>query len=173
MYGLILMETGDAKDAIVPLRRATALDPMSAEAHYRLALALMQSGRGDQALDPLLATIHLNPNSPEPMAMLAWLLATYPDAKLRHGSDAMYFAERANALAKSSPRFMRVLAAAYAESGEFAQAAKAATDAAQIADASGDVALTTELQAAAARYRAGEATRDASLAGADSGAAIP
>ncbi len=173
MYGTALLQFDQPQAAIAPLHRATTLDPRLADAQYRLGLALMRSGRGELAIAPLMTAVNLAPSSPEPMSKLAWLLATYPDAKLRSGSDAVYLANRANELVKSSPRFLSVLAAAYAEQKQFDRAAKTASDAAEMADATGDIALRTSMQAAAAQYRAGEPTRDPTLAGADASDAIP
>lgn len=169
MYGTLLIEANRPADAVPALQRAIALEPTLADAHLRLGIAQMRSGHGRQAIEPLMNALKLEPNSPEALAKLGWLLSTYPDAKLRRGEEALALAERANQLSKSSPQFLSVLAAAYAEQKQFPQAAKTAREASELAEIQGDFALSTKLQAAVTQYRAGEATRDASLAGADVG----
>lgn len=54
---------------------------------------------------------------------LAWLLATSNEPQIRDGTNAVAFAERAVAATqRKAPSFLDTLAAAYAESGEFAKA---------------------------------------------------
>ena len=54
---------------------------------------------------------------------LAWLLATYPDAKSRDGAEAVQLAERGCALTdRRIPALLDTLAVAYAEAGDFARA---------------------------------------------------
>jgi tetratricopeptide (TPR) repeat protein len=60
---------------------------------------------------------------PQDLNELAWLLATSDDPKVRDGSNAVVFAERAVALTKrKDPEIMDTLAAAYAEAGQFEKA---------------------------------------------------
>src|SRR5205823_2524574 len=107
-------------------------------AFFRLGTALMQSGHGDLATGPLLKASQLLPNSPEPLARLAWVLATHPDDELRRGSDALFLAGRANDLAKSSSaQALDALAAALAEQRQFDQAAQTAEKARLLAERSG------------------------------------
>jgi TPR repeat protein len=59
----------------------------------------------------------------ESMNSLAWSLATSMDPKLRDGSNAVKFAERAVAArSPKDPNMLDTLAAAYAEAGEFPKA---------------------------------------------------
>ncbi len=66
---------------------------------------------------------------------LAWILATYHDEKIRNGIEAVYFAE---ILCENSnykdPGHLYVLAAAYAEAGQFERAVTTAGKALELAD---------------------------------------
>jgi tetratricopeptide (TPR) repeat protein len=61
--------------------------------------------------------------SSQTLNQLAWRLATAPDAKLRSGSNAVSYAERAVAQTnRKHVSYLDTLAAAYAETGQFAKA---------------------------------------------------
>lgn len=173
-YGTLLLELGQPARAIEPLQRAAALDPGLAEAHYRLGVAFMRTGRGADALTPLMTALSLDPRSPAIMTQLAWVLATHPDQKLRSGDDAAYFAGAAVELTQSTaPDVLDALAAAQAELGQFDRAVGTATRALSLARETHHEALVAKIEQRLERYRAHQAMRDATLVGADGGAAIP
>jgi tetratricopeptide (TPR) repeat protein len=67
--------------------------------------------------------VKLAPRSPDPLETLAWTLATYPRAELRDGREAVELAQRACALTQNpGAQRLATLAAAWAETGEFAKA---------------------------------------------------
>jgi hypothetical protein len=95
---------------------------------------------------------------------LAWVLATSPDTSTRDGASAVAFAQRASDLAGgSNPMILRTLAAAYAESGQYARAMETASQGAQAAAAQSNSALAEELRRNAAAYGKGLPMRDSSL----------
>jgi tetratricopeptide (TPR) repeat protein len=174
MRGSLLLETGRAQEATKSFARAAAIEPHNGEVRYRLGLALMESGHGRQAVDPLLAAVRLRPNDPEPLAHLAWVLATYPDKHLRRADDAMFLASRAAELTEDkSADALDVLAAAQAEKRDFAHAAETADRAEKIARDQGNAELADQIAARAAIYRSGQPVRDSSLAGADGSELLP
>jgi len=62
-------------------------------------------------------------NNPAVLNNLAWILATARKSELRNGGEAVRLATRAVAVTdRRVPRFIRTLAAAYAESGQYATA---------------------------------------------------
>jgi len=66
---------------------------------------------------------------------LAWILATAPDDKFRNGTRAVQLAKKADLLANGSNSiFVRTLAAAYAEAGQFAEAIQNAQRALDLAN---------------------------------------
>jgi hypothetical protein len=73
---------------------------------------------------------------------------------LRSGSQAVELATQANPLAGSrNPIFLRTLAAAYAENGQFSRAAEIATSAMELADTQRNRALAQALRNEIALYQ--------------------
>jgi len=61
---------------------------------------------------------------------LAWYLATYPDSEVRDGRTAVAYAEKAVAATRRTyASYLDTLAAAYAETGDFANAVRIQTEA--------------------------------------------
>ena len=88
---------------------------------------------------------------------LAWVLATSPDAKLRNGRRAIELATRACELSKYKLAYiLSTLAAAYAETGDFAAARKWSAKAVEIGDKEHDESLQKEQ----ASYRANKPWRE-------------
>jgi tetratricopeptide (TPR) repeat protein len=174
LEGVLLLESNRPADAVAQLARAAMLSPNHAETQYHLGLALMQSGQGHSAVEPLMNAVQLSPTSPDPMIRLAWLLATHPDPRLRHGEEALYFAVRADELTgHKSPQALDALAAAQAERLQFDQAAQTALKASQLAKDSGNTELSSQIDQRIQGYRANRSTRDATLAGVDSDPILP
>ena len=168
LLGRLLLETGKPAEAIDALARAVAIAPGFEDSHYQLGLALMATGRGAEAAGEFMAALQRSPNSPHVMAKLAWVLATHPDDKLRRGEDAVFLANRANVLTKSTnPEILDALAAALAEQQQFDDAATTAAQAATLARKAKDEKLAAEIESRAVQYRTRSAVRDLSLAGAD------
>ena len=84
-----------------------------------------------------------------PIALrLAWLLSTTPDDGLRNGEEALLLASAVNEKLKSQDaKTLDVLAVAYAETGRFDQAVKAAHKAYKLAASSQQTDLADEIQA--------------------------
>lgn len=98
--------------------------------------------------------VRLNPDSPESLNNLACLLATAPDPKLRNGPEAVHLAEKACELTGSShPIMLSTLAAAYAQSGRFADAVAAAEKACRLAEAQADAELLSRTKHFLELYR--------------------
>jgi len=75
------------------------------------------------ALSDFEESLRLNPNHAPAYNSLAWLLATTSDARFRDGKRALESAKKACELTShQTPEYLSVLAAAYAETGQFDQA---------------------------------------------------
>ena len=86
---------------------------------------------------------------------LAWLLATSSDSSLRNGSEAVLLAEQADSESSRSenhPVVLRILAAAYAESGRFGDAKQTAQKALREAEIQGNSTLSNVLRDEIALY---------------------
>jgi tetratricopeptide (TPR) repeat protein len=125
--GNVLLGRGKSGDALQHFREALRLDPMNAEAHYNVGSMLRARGDFAAALVLFRQALQLRPDWLPAVASLAWLLATAPDAALRDADQAIQFAERAADLTgRQDASAMDVLAAAYAEAGQFDRAIAAA-----------------------------------------------
>jgi tetratricopeptide (TPR) repeat protein len=116
-------------------------------------IGLADSENGSPALQE---TISIASDSPFIMSDLAWLLATYPDAAVRNGKEAVRLAERtlATAGAEQSPTVLSTAAAAYAETGRFAEAIAKAEQALVLARATGNTSMATLSENLLASFRA-------------------
>jgi Tfp pilus assembly protein PilF len=129
-------------DAVSNLDAAARLIPAMPEAHLLLARALAGSRQTGRAIAEFRATLGLNPNQPEALNQLAWILATAADPGLRNGAEAVQMAERAcSATSLQQPVYLDTLAAAYAEEGNFDQAARAVQRAGELAGLRGETNL--------------------------------
>jgi tetratricopeptide (TPR) repeat protein len=134
--GSLQLERGNAPEAVVHLTEAVRLDPQSGEALYGL-------GRADRAVDDRAGAIQnfrraldLRTNWAPVISDLAFLLAASPEDNLRNGTEALRLAQLANALTGGrDPAALDVLAAAYAETGQFDSAVQMAQVAVQSAPA--------------------------------------
>ncbi len=125
-------------------------DPVMAVADYNEALRLESEnvaalqGRGyayflrkdfARASSDFSEAVRCQPDSAEALNRLAWLLAVCPEAGKRDGKRAVEIARHACSLTKNeSPFFLDTLAAALAESGDFAEAVKTQNQALELAN---------------------------------------
>jgi tetratricopeptide (TPR) repeat protein len=159
--GYALLQKGRVEESFAHLQRALEIDPDYIAAHFNLANTLLQMGRVDEAVSHLQKVLSTDPNDPEAQKNMAWVLATWPEVRIRDGAQAVELAERANQLTESrDPITGATLAAAYAETGRFPDAIRTAEAALQLAADSGNVALTELIRAQIELYRSGHPYRD-------------
>jgi len=153
--GLVLSRRGDAEGAIREWRSALELDPKCAEAHASLGDALSVQGRTAEALEHWRDAIQLQPNDAPTLRRAAWVLATSPDAAIRNGDQALAFAVRAVEISGGKDaRMLDTLAAAYAEKGQFADAALTARRALERAAQENQPALEDDIRMRIPLYEA-------------------
>jgi tetratricopeptide (TPR) repeat protein len=129
--GLVLDRKGDADQAIGQWHKALDIDPHYAPAHDSLGDALY--ARGDVA--GALAHWNVGTNDAAVLRRAAWTLATYPDASIRDGHQAVALAVRALEISGGKDaKVWDTLAAAYAEAGRFGDATPAAKRALALAE---------------------------------------
>ena len=160
-FGSVLLAQGLAREAIPHLEKAVQIRPGAADYHCKLGDACRQAGRAAEAISQYEKALQILPRHVKAASSLAWMLASNPDPSLRNGARAVQLALLADQLSGGQdPGLIGVLAAAYAETGDFAKAAAAARRALQLAGAESDAALAGVLRAQLASYSAGLPIRD-------------
>lgn len=114
---------GDWAKAMADFEKAVKLDPQSGAALNSRAVLRRKSGEFDKALQDHYQALTISPWLWQGMADLAWLLATCPDDKYRDGAKAVQIAEQAVRY-RITPDTLDALAAAYAETKDYARAVK-------------------------------------------------
>ncbi len=116
--------------------------------------ALLRQAKIGEAIAHYETALKIAPDSTSTLNNLAWALSTSPDASLRNGARALSLAEKADHLAGGkNPVFIRTMAAAYAEGGQFKEAMASAHRALQLALAQQNVDLARNLGKDLAFYR--------------------
>jgi tetratricopeptide (TPR) repeat protein len=142
-----LLRKGQFDEALFHLEKALELNPNYADARNNLGTALSQKGDMRDAIAQWKKTLQIEPNNLEANCNLAWVLATFPDASIRDGTNAIEFAKRALQISGgNNARISRLVAAAYAENGRFPEAIEAAQNALRLAAAQGNSSLARTLE---------------------------
>ncbi|MFL6519262.1 MAG: tetratricopeptide repeat protein [Chthoniobacterales bacterium] len=159
--GHALLLVGRVEESAAYLEKALEIDPNDAGTRSNLANTLLQMGRIDEAIAELRRVLALKPDDAEAQKNMAWVLATSPDDRIRDGIKAVELAERANKLTLNrDPIVGTTLAAAYAETGRFADAIRTAEAALKGAEDSGNVVLANAIRAQILLYRSDQPSRD-------------
>ena len=157
-FASALLRKGRTDEAIVHYEKALRLDPDSADAHVNLGIALLGKGRVRDAMDEYRKALQISPDNVAALSNLAWLLATSGDASLRNGSEAVVLAEHAESASSRSDTHaavLRILAAAYAEAGDFIEAKETVQRALESAKIQGNSVLVGTLQGELSLYDLG------------------
>ncbi len=162
--GTALFQKGDLDGAIAEWRTTLSIHPFDAGAHTSLGNALVQEGWLSEAVDHYEKALQSEPDSILPLNNLAWVMSTGPDDSLRNNEIAVQLATKANQLSKeSNPVFIRTLAAAYAQAGQFEKAIETARRALEQANAQGVHDLASQIQEELDLYQRRTPLRDPSL----------
>jgi tetratricopeptide (TPR) repeat protein len=154
--GAALYQKGNLDGAIEQYRQALHSDPHSSMARINLDNALLQKESPNDLLTQIQTPPQIKPETLEIQNDLAWVLATAPQASLRNGNHAIGLAQQANQLAGGkNPAYLRTLAAAFAETGRFADARENAQKAIDLARAAGQTNLVEQITAELKLYTAG------------------
>src|SRR2546423_3912505 len=162
-YGLALALSQQRKidEAIEHWQRSLEIQPDNTDARNYLGTALAGIGRTREAIEQWQQTLAFDSDNGNAANNLAWVLATSPDPTLRDGAKAVAYAKRATQLpGGDNPLVYRTLAAAYAENRQFAEAISAAEHAKQLAQATGNSALVSELDRCIELFRQQQTLRE-------------
>jgi len=154
LLGNDFLEKARTDDAIAAYEQALKSRPAYPEVQNNIGFALLQKGRPSEAIAHWQNALAIQSDSVDSLNNLAWILATFPDAWIRNGSQALTLAERANQLSgNKNPAVLRTLAAACAENGRFTEARVIAERGFQLANAQEKPALANILEGDIALYR--------------------
>jgi tetratricopeptide (TPR) repeat protein len=120
--GDALSRAGRPAQALPEYTEIVRLNPRAGEARFSYAMALVRLKRYREARDSLADAVRLQPDQPQLRHALARLLAAAPDDSVRDGRQALAILQQVMAIDKST-LVGETLAMAYAETGDFAQAA--------------------------------------------------
>jgi len=152
--GNVLFAKGRIDEAIADWEKTLQIQPNDADAHTCLGNALLRQGSLKEAIAHYEKALALAPKDPHSRNNIAWVLATSSDASIRDGARAVEFAREAVEFSNSEdPKFLRTLAAAYAESSRFSEAVLTAKRGVQTATMQGKSAFAHVLERDIALYR--------------------
>jgi protein O-mannosyl-transferase len=160
----LLLRQGRLPEAIVHCEAALKIRPNNAEAHNNLALALSRTGHISDAVAHWRRSLQIHPGNLNARCNLAWVLSTAPDSAIRDGGQAVELVEPiASGGGHGNVSVLRILGAAYAESGQYNKAIDAVNRALRLIGAQGNSALAEDLRVGLASYEANQPLRDPSL----------
>jgi len=145
----VLLRIGRTDEAMAHYQKVLELSPDNADARANLGSVFLAKGRVRDAIAQYRDVLRITPDNMTAQSNLAWLLATAADPSIRNGSEAVLLAERAESEGSRSenhPIVLRILAAAYAETGRFVEAKKTAEQALQAAQIQGNSTLSSALR---------------------------
>jgi hypothetical protein len=160
-----LLKKGHLAEAMVEYRKLLEIEPGNVETRNTLGTALIQQGMLREAIDQWQDVLAIQPENGNAASNLAWVFATCPENSIRDGTRAVELGERALRISSGKIAMIyKVLAAAYAESGRFAEAVETAQRGTELATTQGIPALAAELESNIALYQSGRPLRDPSIA---------
>ncbi len=145
--GIVHQRLQKTDDAVADFTAALKLNPKYVDALGNRAFAYRRSGAYQKAVADLEQAVKLSPLTYEATNDLAWLLATCPDERFRQPERALQLAKAACEMTEYQQwNTLDTLAAALAESGQFAEASKWAATAAEKAPEKERVRLQGHLE---------------------------
>jgi tetratricopeptide (TPR) repeat protein len=146
--GTIFDQQGDASSAAAEYQQALRLNPRYGPAHQRLGMQLERQGQWRAAAQAYRRALQGPVPSVDTARRLAWLLATSPDSSLRNGPMALDMARQcATTTRHADAEVLSTLAAAYAATGDFANAVKWQAEALRLSPAQDQPRHQTRLEA--------------------------
>ena len=128
--GKALFSENHISEAIIEWNRVLEIQPGDSQTHGLLGIAFFRDNQYQQAVNHFALSLKYNPADWFARAQVAWLLATCPSNEVRNGTLAIEMAKPLLEGSKQeSARAADILAAAYAEAGDYSNAVKYAEQA--------------------------------------------
>ncbi len=159
--GVFLLQHGKPEEAAGHFAAAIDGRPDFAEAHRRLAQALSELHKSKEAIFHYQEALRLKPDFADALNELAWILSTNPESGLRSGVKALQLARRACELTRNQqPVYLITLSAAWAETGQFADAIASAQRAGILAQTAGQRGIAAKAQELLKFYQSDQPFRE-------------
>ncbi|HQU72129.1 MAG TPA: tetratricopeptide repeat protein [Calditrichia bacterium] len=159
--GVVCYRTGRTLTAIKLAQKARSLSPEFPDVYLNLGTYFREMRRYSEARDAFEKGLVLAEEDLRFAYQLSWLLASAPENALRDGPRALELAQQvANRSGSGNPSVLDALAAAYAETGQFARAVESAGRARMLALSQGRDQLAGEIALRIKGYESGRAYRE-------------
>ncbi|MFH0983872.1 MAG: tetratricopeptide repeat protein [Planctomycetota bacterium] len=154
---MVLGQSGSPSEMAESLRQALASAPQDAGVRVQLFEAMIRLDRPAEAVTVMEEGLKLAPTDLSLSSTLAWFYATCPRPEFRNGAEAVSRAEFVcRQTSAPDPRYLDILAAAYAEAGRFGEAIATLQQAIGMVERNGPAEVLPELQKRLALYQSGE-----------------
>ena len=120
--GMARYYKGDLDQAIADYTLALKNKPDLLEVYTSRGVAFFNKGDYQRAQKDLDLALEKRPDDANAINQKAWMLSVSPDSRYRDGKKALALARKAINI-KTSPNYLDTLAAAYAENGQYKEAA--------------------------------------------------
>jgi len=158
--GKIFVQAGRLDDAIRACEEALKIRPDFVRAAINRADLLEKTNRQMEAVSAYRALLPNIEVGAIAAVQLVLLLATHPNAKIRNGVEALQIARKlCESRQYQDPYYLDLLAAAFAETGQFEQATRTMQRAIELAHSAGNPTLVGQFEARQKQYARGEPLR--------------
>ena len=162
--GTTLFKKGDVNGAIEEWQKVLSVQPGDPETLTNIGNAFALKQMLVEAIQHYENALQSDPESERASNNLAWILSTAPDPSFRDGAKAVELAKNANRISNNkNPFYIRTLATAYAEAGQFDAAIETASRAAEEADAQEQHDFAAQIREEMSLYQRHTPLRDPSL----------
>ena len=152
--GNVLLAQQKIPQATAEYETVLRLAPDFSEARNQLGFISSMQGKTADAVASFRQTLKLDPHDVNALNTLAWILATHREAAFRNGVEAVQLAEQAVQQTRGADaRSLDTLAAAYAETGRFADAVKREEEALEQVQSAGRNNLVAPVSARLQLYK--------------------
>ena len=156
-----LFEIGQIKEAIDYIEKTIRLNPNDPHYYLNFGMIFIRSDHTAKAIDMFRQGLIYAPNDTRILIRLAWVLSTSSEVKLRNGIEALQLAKTMCEITNyKMPEALDVLAAAFAETGQFDRAIELVRQAHKLASKSNRLELARKIQSRLSIYELKQPFRD-------------
>jgi protein O-mannosyl-transferase len=151
----VLLQKGQVDEAIAHYEKAIEIKPDDADVHNNLGVVLFQRGQVDQAIAHYQKALEINPQNVQARANLAWALANSPQSSMLKAIAVKLAQQAIQLTGGANPTVLHILAAAYAQTGQFTEAVETAQRSLKLATAQNNTVLADALRTEIGLYKKG------------------